>query len=411
MRYVIIGNSAAAVGAIEGIRSKDKKGSITLISMESHHTYSRPLISYLVQGKTDMHKMKYRPDSFYEDNKIHAMLGKKAVKILPGITSVILEDSSAVEYDKLLVATGSSPFIPPIPGLNDVKRVHTFMTLDDAINLLEIINNQSRVLILGAGLIGLKCLEAISGKVASVTVIDLADMVLPSVLDKKSSQIVKEFLEKKNVDIKLSCSIKQAYENSALLTDGTLITFDVLVMAVGVRPNISILKAAGADADRGIIVDHQQHTSIDDIYAAGDCTQGYDMSIEKNRVLALLPNAYMQGFTAGINMTGGEKTFDTGMPMNALSLMGMHILSAGVYEGEDYTDEKEEKYKKLFYSHDTLKGFILVNDIDCAGIYTAMIRNKTPLSSVDFELIKQKPSLCALAKERRSNLLNGKETW
>ncbi|NLV33913.1 MAG: FAD-dependent oxidoreductase, partial [Clostridiaceae bacterium] len=142
MRYVIIGNSAAAVGAIEGIRSKDKKGSITLISMESHHTYSRPLISYLVQGKTDMHKMKYRPDSFYEDNKIHAMLGKKAVKILPGITSVILEDSSAVEYDKLLVATGSSPFMPPIQGLNDVKRVHTFMTLDDAVNLLEIINSQ-----------------------------------------------------------------------------------------------------------------------------------------------------------------------------------------------------------------------------------------------------------------------------
>jgi len=125
MRYVIIGNSAAAVGAIEGIRSKDKKGSITLISMESHHTYSRPLISYLVQVKTDMDKMKYRPDSFYEDNNVNAILGRRVVKIIPDMSSVILDDSSAVEYDKLLVATGSSPFMPPIQGLNDVKRLRS----------------------------------------------------------------------------------------------------------------------------------------------------------------------------------------------------------------------------------------------------------------------------------------------
>ncbi len=411
MKYVIVGNSTAAIAGIEGIRSKDKQGSITLISMENHHTYSKPLISYLIQGKTNKDKMKYRPDCFYEDNNVHTIFGRKAVKIVPDMKSVMLDDSAAVEYDKLLVATGSSPFIPDIAGLDQVKDMHTFMTLDDAEGLLESVSSQSRILILGAGLIGLKCCEGIKDKAASVTVIDMAKQVLPSILDKESSDMVRKYIERQGVIIKLSCSIKQAYGNSALLTDGTTVEFDTLVMAVGVRPNISILKAAGADSDRGVLVDECCQTSIEDIYAAGDCAQGYDMTINGKRVLALLPNAYMQGFCAGVGMTGCKKTFDTGMPMNALSLMGMHILSAGVYEGEEYIEKSIGKYKRLFFSEDKLKGFILVDDIECAGIYTAMIRNRTPLSSMDFDLIKQKPSLCALAKERRSNLLNGKETW
>jgi NAD(P)H-nitrite reductase large subunit len=285
------------------------------------------------------------------------------------------------------------------------------MTLDDAKSLLDCVTSQSRILILGAGLIGLKCCEGIKDKVSFVTVIDMAKQVLPSILDKESSDIVTDYLLKQGVNIKLSCSVKQAYENSALLTDETTIEFDTLVIAVGVRPNISILKAAKADTDRGVLIDEHCKTSIEDIYAAGDCTQGYDMTVNNKRVLALLANAYMQGFTAGVNMAGNEASFNTGMPMNALSLMGMHILSAGVYEGEDYVEKNEAKYKRLFYSEDKLKGFILVDDIECAGIYTAMIRNKTPLSSVDFDLIKRKPSLCALAIEKRSNLLNGKETW
>ncbi|HPJ76998.1 MAG TPA: FAD-dependent oxidoreductase, partial [Clostridia bacterium] len=184
MNYVIIGNSTAAIAAIEGIRSIDKQGRITLISIENHHTYSRPLISYLLQGKTDLDKMKYRPDSFYEDNSVTVVLGKKAVKVIPDMKAVILEDSSSYEYDRLLIATGSLPFVPDISGLDKVKSMHTFMTLDDALELEKSINDKSNVLVLGAGLIGLKCCEAIKDKVASVTVIDLAKQVLPSILDK-----------------------------------------------------------------------------------------------------------------------------------------------------------------------------------------------------------------------------------
>ncbi|MEE1493090.1 MAG: FAD-dependent oxidoreductase, partial [Massilioclostridium sp.] len=147
MNYVIIGNSAGAIGCIEGIRQMDQEGSITLISDEPHHTYSRPLISYLLYGKTDEQRMKYRPDSFYEHNRVKTKLGRTVVKIGKESKQLLLDNDEIVPYDKLLVATGSRPFIPPMEGLDQVKKQFTFMTLDDAKALEAAISPKSRVLI------------------------------------------------------------------------------------------------------------------------------------------------------------------------------------------------------------------------------------------------------------------------
>lgn len=182
MKTVIIGNSAAAVGCIEGIRKTDKESEIILIASEKHHTYSRPLISYRLLGKTDAEHMKYRPDSFYEENNVKTMLGCTAEKIDKEAHAVILTDGTRVDYDKLLVATGSSPFIPPIDGLERAKNKFTFMSLDDSFELEKQLTNKSKVLILGAGLIGLKCAEGIKERVSQITVVDLAERVLQSIL-------------------------------------------------------------------------------------------------------------------------------------------------------------------------------------------------------------------------------------
>ena len=162
MKYVIIGNSAAAVGCVEGIRQIDKESPITLIASEPHHTYSRPLISYLLYGHTDEQRMKYRPDSFYADNGVETMLGETVTAIDPKGKTVTLESGKVVSYDKLMVATGSRPFVPPIEGLDKVEKKFSFMTLDDAHALDAALNKDSRVLIMGAGLIGLKCAEGLS---------------------------------------------------------------------------------------------------------------------------------------------------------------------------------------------------------------------------------------------------------
>ena len=182
-QYVIIGNSIAAVGAIESIRRVDTEGAITVVSQEPHAVYGRPLISYWLWGKTDRERMNYRPADFYEKNGVTLLLGKTAAAIDPKAQTVSLESGEVLPYDELLVATGSRPFVPPMQGLDTVDKVFSFMTLDDAAALGEAITSESRVLIVGAGLIGLKCAEGIHERVKEITVVDMADRILPSVLD------------------------------------------------------------------------------------------------------------------------------------------------------------------------------------------------------------------------------------
>lgn len=407
MNYVIIGNSAGAIGCIEGIRQMDQEGSITLISDEPHHTYSRPLISYLLYGKTDEQRMKYRPDNFYEHNRVKTKLGRTVVKIGKESKQLLLDNDEIVPYDKLLVATGSRPFIPPMEGLDQVKNQFTFMTLDDAKALEAAITPKSRVLIVGAGLIGLKCAEGICDKVGSITVVDLADRILPSILDIPGSRMVQRHIEGQGIEFHLSDSVQQFEPGKAHLKSGKTLEFDVLVLAVGVRPNTSLIQSIGGEVGRGILTDDRCATSLPDIYAAGDCTESFDITTGQMRVLALLPNAYMQGECAGINMAGGEKRYDRAMAMNAIGFFGLHIITAGSYEGEDFVAQGKESYKRLFTKDNRLIGYILIGCIERAGIYTALIREQTPLDSIDFELVREKPQLMAYTKKKRDKILGG----
>ena len=407
MRYVIIGNSVAAAGCIEGIRSIDKNGKITVISDEPYHIYSRPLISYLIYGKTDEERMKYRPDSFYKDNGVKTLLGVRAVKADYNSKVVELDKGGPVSFDKLLFATGSRPFVPPMDGLENVKKKFTFMKLDDAKALMAAINKESRVLIIGAGLIGLKCAEGIDSKVKSITVVDMADRILPSILDADGSEMMKKHIESKGVKFILKDSVAKFNGNTAKLKNGGTVDFDIVVVAVGVRPNIQLAAGIGCKTGRGITIDTHSATSLKDIYAAGDCCECYDIASGVTHVVAILPNAYMQGETAGINMAGGEKTFDKAIPMNAIGFFGLHIITAGSYDGTAYTEKGSGVYKKLVTKDNLLKGYILIGDVIRAGIYTSLIREKTPLDTIDFELIKEHPQLMAFTSDVRAKKLGG----
>ena len=409
MNYVIIGNSAAAVGAVEGIRSVDTAGDITLIAAEPHFTYSRPLISYLLLGKTTEEKMAYRPADFYEKMHCDFRPGTTAVKLDPDKKEVLLADGSAVPYDKVLVATGSSPFVPPMAGLDTVEHKTTFGSLDDAKRLPGMIDSSSRVLIIGAGLIGLKCAEGIADTVKSITVVDLAPRVLSSILDEAASAKVQHYLEQHDIRFFRGESVKEFSGNTATLTGGGQIEFDCLVLAVGVRANTALVKDAGGAVGRGITLDDHMRTSLPDVYAAGDCTESMDCAEQQVKIMALLPNAYMQGACAGANMAGGDAVFDTAIPMNSIGLFGLHMMTAGTYHGKTYVQDDGTTFKELFYEDDRLCGYILVGDIRRAGIYTALIRNRTPLSTVDFELLCREPELMAFSQADRKVTLGGRE--
>ncbi len=406
-KYVIIGNSAAAIGAVQGIRSVDTEGMITVISDEPYHTYSRPLISYWLEGKVVDEKIYYREPDFYEKNNVMTMFGVRATAIGGGY--VTLDNGGKVAYDKLLIATGSKPFVPPMKGLDTVDYF-TFMNWDSAKAIKEKVKENTKVLIIGAGLIGLKAAEALYHLNADITVVDLADRILPSILDVRAGQIMQKHIEDKGTKIILGASVEEFSGNTAKLTNGDTVDFEILIVAVGVRPNTELVADAGGKVEKGIVTDLQQQTTIPDVYAAGDCTLSHDSSSDSEKILALLPNAFMQGEIAGKNMAGQMCLYLNAIPMNAIGFYGLHIITAGSYEGEEYVteDAEKERYKKLIFKDGKLKGFILMGDVDRAGIYTSIIREQIPLSDVDVELLKDHPQMMLFGKARRDEKLAGK---
>ena len=411
-QYVILGNGVAAVGCIEGIRREDKESAITVVSKEPYAVYGRPLISYYLEGKTDLERMKYRPDDFYEKNGCTVLYGKTAVKLDKENQQVLLDDGTSLPYDELCVATGSSPFVPPFEGLDTVKNQYPFMTLDDTLALEKAVTPSSRVLIIGAGLIGLKCAEGLAERVGEITVCDLAGHVLSSILDETCAGMVAETLEAHGIHLMLGDSVARFDGQTALMKSGRTVEFDVLVLAVGVRANTSLVKDAGGETERGILVNKKMETTLPHVYAAGDCTQGDELLSGQKRVLALLPNAYMQGQCAGINMAGGESVFDKAIAMNSIGFFGLHLMTAGCCfpkeeGGEVYEEHIPGGIKRLFTKDGFLTGFMLINATDRAGIYTAMIREQIPLDTVNFELLQKTASLCAFSAENRRKKLGG----
>lgn len=405
--YVIIGNGVAAVGCIEGIRSVDKEGEITVVSEEKYPVYCRPLISYYLENKTDTERMNYRGADFYDNMGCDVLYEKKAINIDTDLKKVVLDDGSEQPYTTVCVATGSAPFVPNFEGLDTVENKFSFMTLDDTFAIEKAIKKDSKVLIVGAGLIGLKCAEGLHGRVANITVCDLADRVLSSILDTECATVVQKHLEENGIEFMLGDTAVRFEKNSAQMKSGKTVDFDILVLAVGVRANTSLVKDIGGEVNRGIIVNERMETSVDGIFAAGDCTEGEDISCDRKKVLALLPNAYMQGHAAGVNMAGGDEVFDKAIPMNSIGFFGLHIMTAGTYEGEIYEENTDGTIKRLFTKDGLLKGFILVGKTERVGIYTSLIREKTPLDTINFETMKKNATSVAFSPENRRKKFGG----
>ena len=410
MKYVIIGNGPAAVSCIDGIRSIDKDGEITVISKENHPAYFRPLISYYLEGKSKAENISCRPSDFYEKNGCK-VVNSEVIAIDKEGQTVTLKSGEKIAYDKLCICTGSSPFVPPMQGLDSVDKKFTFLTIDDSYAIENAITKDSRVLIIGAGLIGLKCAEGLRDRVQNVTVCDLAPRVLSSILDDECAAIVQKHLESCGIAFSLGNTADHFDGNTAYMKDGSVIDFDVLVLALGVRPNIGFFKEAGGDCGRAIIVDNSMQTSIENIYAAGDCVEQYDISFGDKRIMALLPNANIGGRTAGVNMAGGDIEFDNAVPMNSIGFWGLHMMTAGTYAnngGAEMIEEKgENSVKRFFIKDDKLIGFIIIGDVKSAGIYTNLVRNQTDLTEFDFSSLIKNPNLLPFSEKNRRKTLGG----
>lgn len=402
--YVIIGNGAAAVGCIEGIRSVDTEGKITVLSAENTPVYGRPLISYYLQGKTE--DMSYRPADFYDKMGCEVLYAMSATAIDVTSRLITFDNGDKIAYDKLCIATGSSPFVPPTEGYDTVPHKFTFLTKADTLALEKALSPTARVLIVGAGLIGLKCAEGILDRVGKVSVVDMAPRVLSSILDDECAALIQSHLAAQGIEFHLGSAVAKYDTHTAHLTDGTDLDFDILVTAVGVRANTSLVADAGGSVARGIVVDDHMRTDLEDIYAAGDCTEGVDIFGEQ-KVLALLPNAVAGGQAAGKNMAGADAVYNRAFALNSIGFFGLHAHTAGIYAGEVFEEKGEGWIKRLYVKDDTLVGFIIIGKDERSGIYAALIRDKTPLSAIDFTAMRAVASTTALSAEMRAEKFGG----
>ncbi len=383
MHHVIVGAGPAGVIAAETIRKKSLHDTITIIGNEPYPAYSRMAIPYFLASEVreDGTYLRHAQDHFskLEINVVNGTV----TSVVPSKKSVALENGSSITYDRLLLATGASAIRPPISGMNS-RRVHNCWTLADAHRLLNDVNADERVVLLGAGFIGCIVLQALISMQLQLTVVELADRMLARMMDDPGGRIIKTWCETKGVCIKTGCEAKSVIEKNdtleMILADGTTIATDHVVCAAGVQSNIQFLAGSGIEVDDGILVNHHLQTNIDGVYAAGDVAQGPDRSTGKQQVHAIQPTASEHGRLAACQMVDEATPYGGSLSMNVLNTLGLITSSFGLWNGIDggdgtaVEDQIHHRYMRLEFREDVLIGALAIGLTQHVGILRGLVQ-------------------------------------
>ncbi len=423
-RYVIIGGSAGAVGAVEAIREVDPVGDITVISEEPNYAYSRPMISDYLSREATLDKMAFPTADFWNKHKVQTYLLKKAVKLDLKEQRVKLENDERIPFDKLLIAAGGKPFVPKIEGITR-KGVYNFATILDTQQIDEAIakNEARQAVIIGGGLIGVSAAEALVRRCLKVTIIELRNWILNLVLDEDAAKIVETLMQKEDVSIITGRTVQQISgrkeEDDAVggvvLDNGTAIECDMVVVAVGVIPRTELAAQADLKLKRGILVDRFMQTSDPNVYACGDVAEAYDFVINTNRVLALWPVARIGGRVAGYNMAGQKNEYPGATAMSALNYFGVPIISVGLTAIDEaagcealvYYDREKRVYRKIIIKDGKIAGMIFVGDVERAGTLFHLMKNRIQVEGFKQKLVADDFSLASLPETLRKHILLG----
>lgn len=386
MNYVILGAGPAGVTAAETLRSVDPNANITLVGGEPEPPYSRMALPYLIYGKIDEGGTYLRQDpAHYDKLRIGYVTGRCG-----GIDSrnkqVFLNGGETLPYDRLLIATGASPIIPPIPGSN-LEGVDTCWTLEDGRNILKLADRGSPVVLVGAGFIGSIILEALYLRGCKITVVELAPRMVARMMDETAGGMLGRWCQSKGVRVLTNTRVESISKGgegeprlSVHFSNGESAPADLAVLAVGVRSNTGFLVGSGVKVNTGIVVDEYLQTTVPDIYAAGDCCEGIDLSTGKPDMLAIQPVAVEHGRIAALNMAGHQHRHRGSLNMNVLDTMGLISSSFGLWQGAQVgetgklVDEDGFKYLKLEFEGDRLVGAQCVGMTDHVGMLRGLIQ-------------------------------------
>ncbi len=388
MRYIIIGGSAAGISTVEAIRSVDRTSPIELFSNEGTPFYSRVLLSYYVAGAITKEELHFRPLEFFMENRVTAHLGQRVQQVLPDSKNIRMEDGREYPYDKLLIATGSSPKILNIPG-KDKKGVIVMRYIEHAQEIVDRLDGIKTACILGGGLIGLRTGYALSLRGVKVKLIVKSGQVLSQMLDRDAAQMVEGTMREHGIDVRTGRDAVEIVGRESvegiLLDNGERMTCQLVVIGKGVQPNVDCVSSTKVKVNEGIVADETMRTTVPDIYVAGDVAETYDLSTEKMGINAIWPCAFEQGRVAGLNMAGRKAQYNGSFRMNSLDFYGLHVISMGVTrpEGdgfEQFQRRTKETYRKLVLKDGRIVGAILVGQVQRAGVLTTLLKKKINVS-------------------------------
>jgi nitrite reductase [NAD(P)H] large subunit len=386
-KLILIGNGMAGTRFLEKLfEQKNCSYDITVFGSEPHGGYNRILLSPLLSGEQTLNDIVTHPVEWYENNNINFQKGKTIVSVDRENKLVSDIDGHDYSYDKLVIATGSNPFIPPIPG-HQLAGVHSYRTIEDVDAMLSVSETKSNAVVIGGGLLGLEAAYGLKMRGMNVTVLHLQSVLMENQLDDVASDLLISSLENKEIAIKTEASTEKIngidHVESVQLYDGTIIPADMVVIAVGIRPNISLAQSIGLSCERGILVNDQLQTSDPDIFALGECVQ------HQGTTYGLVAPLYEQAEICADYLCGNEKVEYSGsITATGLKVTGVSLFSAGQFMSDEdckvvkLIDEKKGIYRKLVVKNNRLIGALLYGDVTASLWYQNLIQTKEDITPV-----------------------------
>lgn len=384
MVYVIVGASASGINAAKTLRENDKGIEIILVSKDEY-VYSRCILHHFLDGRRKIKALDFTPANFFEDYKIKWIKGVEVTGIDTSVKKLKLSNGEDLNYDKVLLAAGSSSFLPPIENLRTANNVVGLRNLDDAIKIKEEATKVKNVAILGAGLVGVDVLAGLLGYDINMTLIEMGDRILPLQLDNYSAEVYQDRLKEEGVNFKFGVRAEKVIVDdnnnpvSIKLNTGEEVPCELIIACTGVRANIEFLKDSGIECDKfGLIINSKGETNIKDVYGAGDITG-------RNPIW---PTAVKEGIIAANNMLGKEVYMnDFFGSKNTMNFCGVATMSLGLVNKPDdsYTEETQVKgkdYKKIIHKDGIIYGAIVQGDLSYVGVLTQLIKENIDIRKV-----------------------------
>jgi NADPH-dependent 2,4-dienoyl-CoA reductase/sulfur reductase-like enzyme len=384
MQYLIIGAGPAGVNAAEALRRLEPEAAVRIVGDEPEPPYSRMAIPYLLMDNIDEQGTHLRADADHFDALAIEVTRGRVARVDPAAHLAMLENGDALTYDRMLVATGSTPASAPIPGI-DGAHVTSCWTLADARTIQARAARDSRVALIGAGFIGSIILEALAQRGVQLTVIEQGERMVPRMMGPQAGDLLRRWCESKGVKVHTGERVEGIEPGGVRLGDGSLVEADLVITATGVRPNTAFLDGSGVETDQGILIDRQFRSSVPDIYAAGDVAQGLDFCTGQYAVHAIQPTATDHGHLAAVNMSGRDAPYEGSVNMNVLDTLGLLSCSFGRWEGVDGGEHAELyapgdwRYLSLQFEDDRLIGANAVGLFQHVGVLRGLIQRRTAL--------------------------------